>query len=321
MFTPFLRLLHDQMPDHQIDFFIFQKNALLPIVKSHFYNKAYISDPGFLSLLRILYQLKKNKYDIIFQTSGTSPLKIFLFTLLLGHHKCFGEFRRFKNPFFKNQVLFDSTIHRFDSNRKILSLFIDSNAVQRKPEFFLDQDDDNFAIEFIQKNGLEDKTLFGIHPGCNKKSINRRWPKENFVKVIDFLKKNYPDIIPVQFIGPDELMEGEYIKNQTGVLTVSQTNLFQSAALIRQCRYFLNTDSGLGHIASCFNVQIFTIFGPADPRLSAPLSEKAVIIQSNISCQPCEQLNPQNCQIECLQQLKAEKVIEIIKTTIGEIKC
>ncbi len=69
-------------------------------------------------------------------------------------------------------------------------------------------------------------------------------------------------------------------------------------------------------------MKIFTIFGPADPRLSRVISDSAEIIKTDIKCQPCEILNPTHCQLECLKNLEASDVLNIIKKNMkDEITC
>ncbi len=312
MFSPFLSEIKKQYSDYLIDFFITQKGSIIPIEKSSLVNDIFVSDYQIKNLLSTIRLLKKNNYEICFHTSGISPLKIFIFSLFLKKNRMYGEYWKYKNPFYTKQVKLDLSIHRFESNKKLLSLFMDTNEIKPSPKFYLDDNDKQFAEEYVQNSIKNNKILFGIHPGCNKNSLLRRWPKEHFVEVILYLNKKYQNIDVIVFVGPDEEEDGKYIQEKTNVMIAKNFSLSKVAAIISKCTYFLNTDSGLGHIASCFYCLIFTIFGPANPVLTKPLSNKSVIIKSNLQCQPCEVLNPTHCQVSCLNDLKPLKVIQVI---------
>jgi heptosyltransferase-2 len=312
MFTPFLVFLKKEYPSISIDFFITQKPAFLPIKNSDLVDKVYYADYNIKSMFHVSREIRKTHYDICFHTSGISPFKYFLFSMFVNSDYRYGEYRHIPNIFLSKQVKYDNTIHRYESNLKILSLFSNASHVSKVPVFYLSESEKMFADDFIKDHQLQNKFLFGIHPGCNKKSINRRWSKEKFVEVIEFLQKKYPMIRILLFVGPDEEEDGDFIEVQTKVIKVSKTSLGQTASLIAKCKWFLNTDSGLGHIASCFDCKIFTIFGPADSRLSRVISDNAEIIKSGLKCQPCEILNPTHCNLECLRDLKSSVIINII---------
>ena len=85
------------------------------------------------------------------------------------------------------------------------------------------------------------------------------------------------------------------------------------AALIKRCSIFINTDSGLGHIAASLNVPTFTIFGPANPLWTRPYNKKAVVIRKGLPCQPCNgKLDVCKGRIDCLRDLTPEEVFKVI---------
>ncbi len=252
MFSPFLIFLKKKYPGLLIDFFITQKPAFLPVKNSDLINRVYYADYTVKSMMQISREIRKTHYEICFHTSGISPLKFFLFSLLVKADRKYGEYRRFRNLFITRQVRFDKTMHRYDSNKKILQLFTDPSAVKKEAIFALSESEKRFADQFIEAHHLKDKPTFGIHPGCNKKSVNRRWSRDKFVEVIKTLQQEYPMINLLLFAGPDEEEDGRYIEAQTQIIKVSGTSLGQTASLIAKCKWFFNTDSGLGILLPVF---------------------------------------------------------------------
>jgi ADP-heptose:LPS heptosyltransferase len=180
------------------------------------------------------------------------------------------------------------------------------------PQFYLKQSNLDFANDYYRRNQLESKLVFGIHPGCMAKNKYRRWNREYFVKLMQLLQDKYQcDFIVIA--GPDELEEAEYISKITSSLLVSNEKLDNVAAVVAKCNFFINTDSGLGHVASCFNIKTLTIFGPGDERQTAPFSENSYIIKTQIHCSPCVRKKSRNCKTECLINLTPQMVFDKVK--------
>ncbi len=309
--TPALKALKEKYPDCQIDFLITEKAAKFPINKCNLINKIYHCKNDLKDFLKLVPQIRKEKYDYGLATTGISPRKSQLFLALLNIKYPIGEFREKKLKLvFKEQHKFDPNIHRLDSNLKLLSKFLPPD-IQRKTLFCLDKEDFAFADNFILDNNLVGKKLFGIHPGCNKKSFYRRWPVEHYIGLIKLLQKNN-NLNLILFIGPDEIELGKEISDQTGIVLASDCSMYQTAALLSKCDYFLNSDSGLGHVASCFDAELFIIFGPANEKITAPISLKTHIIRSLIKAPPVSEWLKLTEAPECLTKLYPEEVYEKI---------
>jgi heptosyltransferase-2 len=310
--TPALRALKEQHPNCQIDFLITSKAATFPISKCKIINKIYYCQNSVKDFIKLIPVLRKNKYDYGLATTGISPRKSQIFLSLLNIKYPIGEFRdkRLKLVF-KEQHEFDSSIHRLDSNLKLLSKFISSD-IERKTFFCLDKSDYDFADKYLIENNLNNKKLFGIHPGCNQKSFYRRWPAEHYIGLIKLLQKE-DDLDLILFIGPDEVALGQEIASQTGIKVADNCSMFQTAALLSKCQYFLNSDSGLGHVASCFDAELFIIFGPANEKITAPISSKTHIIRSQIQPPPASEWLKLNQVPDCLTKLYPQEVFAKIK--------
>jgi len=313
MITPALIDLKMQFPEMMIDFVFFQKNATLPIINSNISNKIYFGEYKLIALLRLFLNLNRNEYDYSFITSGVTPWKAMIFNAFLNSKYKIGEFRKFKLPFFDKRIAYNKNIHRLQSTVKILQSFLPSfDFADKKPIFPLSERDVIFAKDWINTNSIKNRKMIGFHHGSNKKAKNRRWPYQYFIMLIKELQIKYPQYFLFLVAGNDEIHEGMEIVKETGINIVYDKTLGEVAAVISLCDIFINTDSVMGHIASCFDCEIFTIFGPADPVLTHPVSNKSHImkLERNLPCQPCEIQNPRKCGLECLYNLIPELALK-----------
>jgi len=84
----------------------------------------------------------------------------------------------------------------------------------------------------------------------------------------------------------------DFILNLCGKLSLSQ-----SAEVVRQAQYVIGHDTGLTHIAACFQKKVYAIFGGTTPELGLyPYQTPYSIIENkNLSCRPCSRLGKKKC--------------------------
>jgi heptosyltransferase-2 len=59
------------------------------------------------------------------------------------------------------------------------------------------------------------------------------------------------------------------------------------AALLRHCQLLVTNDTGTMHVAAAVGTRVVALFGPTDPRTTAPLGNGHVLIRKEVSCGPC----------------------------------
>lgn len=230
------------------------------------------------------------------------------------------------------QLLYHQTIpveprlHYVDLNLELLRvLSVPVTEKTRQLLFPLSRDEKEWAREFLRQRGItaNDK-LIGIHPGCRMEDAAKRWPAQNFVSLIEFLGKQYSVWI-ILFGGPDEGELVEQIAREVGrfnprLITATGMDLKRVAALISCCDLFVNTDSGLGHIAAAFGTKQVTIFGPAVLEHTRPFNEQAIVVRENLPCSPCYKVGEAircNNNFACLRNLPVKQVTEAIAKLLG----
>lgn len=320
MALPMIEMISKEIPQAEIDILITDRSAVFPVKNNPFINEIYTSDYGFGNLIKTIFRLRRRKYNISFVTSisfKSNTIKLSFFSYLIHAKRRYGELRKLIYPFYTKFMRFSQNIHRVQSNLDILALEIESkhDFLSMHPRIYLSKNAVDFAESFFEQKLLKKKNIIAIHPGSNPKGKHRRWDKQYFVELIKLIQDNNPIYEFVIIAGPGEQEEGKYISDETDTVLLNKNTLDQVAAIISKCNILINTDSGIGHIASAFDIKILTIFGPGDFRKTAPHSPNMRIISSNVSCSPC--LYPlKNCGFKCLTNLTPQNVFEMLKAEL-----
>ncbi len=237
MSTPLIERLKKIYKDPLIDFLIpdNQKAAIKVIENFSCTNKIMIlsNQKGkykvlnkiarLLQITKKSFELKKEKYDLCIMTSGTTGyLYGYLLFLIKAKIKIM-EYRE-ENKLLrkinsiikisKYSTIFSKEIHRVTANLNLLNDLDKRNNFTFKEietKYYLSEENINFSNSFFEKHKLEKEEVLGVHPGCNSEFKEKRWSKENFLEVINALRKKINIII---FIGPDEKEVGEYLKSR-----------------------------------------------------------------------------------------------------------
>lgn len=159
------------------------------------------------------------------------------------------------------------------------------------------------------------------------KEGNELCPKEGFIAVAlgaQFATKQ----VPVQLLAeslkslklPIVLLGGEgdmmrsnelkaMLKDKELLDYCGKLSLRMSTAVLAQANVLLTGDTGLMHLASCFEVPIVSVWGNTVPELGMYAYEprkdkKAILIQRNdVSCRPCSKIGYKECpkgHFECM---------------------
>ena len=93
-----------------------------------------------------------------------------------------------------------------------------------------------------------------------------------------------------------------------------QTTVFELAQLLKQARLLVCNDSGTMHVATAVETPVVSIFGPTVTSQGyAPWSEKARVVQVDLSCRPCGAHGHKECPLKthaCMKNITSETVFK-----------
>lgn len=147
-----------------------------------------------------------------------------------------------------------------------------------------------WASGFLSRHGMTSKRLIAFNPGTTYGAA-KSWPPERFAELGRRLVEDHGvSILIFGAARPQEKALNDYIAKKigTGCLDLSgRTSLVELAALLRCCRLLVTNDTGTMHIAAAVGTRTVAIFGPTDPRATAPLGKGHELIREDVSCSPC----------------------------------
>jgi heptosyltransferase-2 len=157
-----------------------------------------------------------------------------------------------------------------------------------------------------------DKPVAVFAPGAEYGPA-KRWPARHFANLARLLANRG---MQTWLLGSKKDIEatGE-IQRLTDNLCVDlagRTTLAQAIDLMSFATRVVSNDSGLMHIAAALDRPMAAIFGSSSPRFTPPLSSNAKVIYLAIPCSPCFRRECPYGHLDCLVQVKPDRVLEAL---------
>lgn len=180
-------------------------------------------------------------------------------------------------------------------------------------EFYIDQKD---VVDTVKELNLTPKKYYSIAIGAQ--FATKQMPEELLVKIIEELE------LPVVLIGgPMDAKRGqaivEKITANQAVNCCGNYSLKSSASLVIQSKKLLTGDTGMMHIAACFDVTIISVWGNTVPAFGMfpykPNHREKYSIHEvkNLSCRPCSKIGFNGCpkkHFNCMQQQDVNRIVK-----------
>jgi ADP-heptose:LPS heptosyltransferase len=287
--TPVVRALKQQLDDVEVHYLT--KNQFSSIVGSNpRIDKVYTIKK---SVDEVIFDLKKEQYDWVIDLHNnirTRSLKSKLQKKSKTVRKL--NWRKWLLVKFKvNRMPKLHIVDRYMETVHHLGVSSDNETC----EFYIDRKNE---VEVEREFGIRSKHYLSVAIGAQFST--KRLP---VVKLKEILEKVHTPIVLIG--GPEdanpanelvELLEGKNVINSCG-----KYNLQQSASIVKQSGHLLTHDTGMMHIASCFDVSMTTVWGNTIPDLGMyaynPSGDTKVSIHEveNLSCRPCSKIGFQSC--------------------------
>ena len=160
------------------------------------------------------------------------------------------------------------------------------------------------ACRLLETAGAVASPRIGVHLGAAYGPA-KLWPVE---RVVDFCRLLAGDRTPAILLGAPGDVESAatIIARAPAVSLVGRDRPALLPALLSELDVLVSGDTGVAHLAAALGTPVITLFGPTDPRLSAPRGRVAVLTHP-VPCAPCFY---RACPIEhpCLRDISAAAV-------------
>jgi heptosyltransferase-2 len=178
-------------------------------------------------------------------------------------------------------------------------------------DFPLDEEEITWASAILSDLGLSlEDTLVVLNPGGYFGSA-KRWPPAGFATLAARLQSERRAQIAIVGTAQDGPL-AESISKDLDVPPVNltgRTSLRQLAAVISRADLMVTNDSGPMHLANALQVPVVALFGPTDPRVTAPFQEPSTCLHHQAPCWPCSY---RDCPFDhrCMLSLEPDEVYE-----------
>jgi lipopolysaccharide heptosyltransferase II len=260
-------------------------------------------------------KIRPQRFSLVLHTcfSGTLFIAFWCFISRCRYRIGYGQSQL--RGFLNHYTYEDNGGHEIDRHLRLLDFT--GKEAERRLAIQVTEADKSYAAQFLKTRGLtQGAIILGVHPGCDKGNLLKRWDPENFIAVINAFLETKRGYVLV-FLGPDDMDLYDKFKErlEVGPHFVIGESINHVAAIIGCCKAFLSNDSGLMHVAAAMGVPITAIFGPTGTEKNLPLSRQIKILEKKLSCRPCYKQAPIVCSQPsqyCLEWIGSNVVYQAV---------
>ncbi len=248
--TPIFSALKQHYPKLIIDVLLDKRNATTLDTNPNI-RKRFILKQKWLDFFKVLFAVRREKYDFIVDLIHTPSSLSTLFCLLGGAQFTVG-FERENDFIYDLKVPFKHKVRMLRTLAEILTAFhIVPEKVELRPSFPLPASANAFAERVFQS--LAGKKVIGINISASMRL--KFWGVENFVSLIVKLRCDFPDVAFLVLYSNAYANEAAQIAKQAKANLCDETKtLADFAAVISKLDLLITPDSAAVHMADAFNV-------------------------------------------------------------------
>ena len=163
--------------------------------------------------------------------------------------------------------------------------------------------------------------LIGVAPGSAW--ATKRWTVEGYAALLGDVQREL-GATPVLLGARGDVAYAEAVQRAAPVPVINlvgQTDLGTLIAAIDRCLVLVTNDSAPMHIAVARNTPVVAIFGPTTPAQGyGPYTERAVVVQRELSCRPCSRHGGPVCPIgthACMREISHVEVLRAVSALLA----
>lgn len=226
-------------------------------------------------LLVVPYPSNRWQYTLLANVSGASHAVL--------HRYEVGRVREGRSSGSQRRILAEA-VHDVPQNLNLLRALGIAVDETMAPTFAVREDE--FAAARARVGGGR---RVAIHAGSGETifALSKRWPPEQFAQLLPRLRSDF-GLSPILLEGPEDHGVGELIRAHVEVPVLKLTGpLHEAAAVLKACKLYVGSDSGLAHLAAAVGTPPVTLFGPARPDEVSPFGYRHLVVQTPARCAPC----------------------------------
>lgn len=311
--TPSLIALRRFLPDARID--ILLEDWVAPVLENFDAVDNILSfGKDTKSKITTARQIRKNKYDVVFNLHGGTTSTFFVKASGAKHRVGFSTYRYsfLYNHRLPSPVDFWNRKKLHSAEQQLALLGFAGVPVEDKPKTKLIVNES--AKEKIRSKIENRKSkIVLLHPVAAFDT--KQWATENFARIAEFLSEKDFEIVAVATKNEREFLENLQKFSKAPIKIFDDLTLPEITALASQAELFIGNDSGIAHIAAAVETPSVVIFGSSNrdhwrPWTNAPNE----IVFENLPCQPCAgYFCKEFAEPECIKRISVESVIEAIE--------
>lgn len=213
-----------------------------------------------------------------------------------------------KINFYKKSMKHAGSKHHVENMwNDFTAIFLDTKVDFNKRDFFLQKQDK-----------MREKKVVILPSAAHPL---KKWPVDNFLKVMQRLDEQLPDDIMFECIAGAEEKEAVYLGSHFNSCKNRQCKVLQSANLknsldeIMSAMLVISNDTGLMHQAWIYEVPLIGIFGPTSEHFGfSPFGENTLVKgNQTLWCRPCSVTGSGRCYNPnnhlCMKSIEPEDIV------------
>jgi len=269
----------------------------------------------------------RHRVDLVIDLEVHSKYSAVVSTLTLARDRAgfSGPSSRFRRGLYTH-LLFWNAIRRVDLAYRQLGRAIGLDAVPRwvAPEISAQARAE--AGDLLARLGVPPTgRVLGVNPNASELREERRWPAENFARVVEALPPE--EGIHVLLLGSPA--ERGYVERLAAGIRGARvpvhnvaglTSFAAFVALLGRLTVLLTNDSGPLHIAAGLGTPTVSLWGPGHPAHYAPQGLKHTVFYRPTYCSPCiytTDVSPCGGDNRCMQQIRWDVVAAATCQALG----
>jgi heptosyltransferase-2 len=252
---------------------------------------------GCWPLLRLLWNLRRRKFDVVISGAHPNSVRVPLFSFLAGGTVRVGARSERLRFLYNHHVDVEANSHYSDRYRMLLAavdVHISSSGYQ--PTLKPPPESKEAAKRLWEEAGVErGRAVVGIASGADVnvrgqwQPYLKRWNNQGYAEVARWATEELGAQV-VMFGARAEATLAAEISKLSGVPVVNlcgKTKLREIQWLISECTVFVSNDTGLMHLAGALGTPVVALFGPTNPNSFRPPGHRQRVVEGRAPCAPC----------------------------------